>query len=172
MKATMHSETLYWIERLSLAAHPEGGYYRETYRSGWQLDGTIAEIYHGNRAAATAIYYLLDGSQHSTFHRLKSDEMLHFYAGTILNVYVMNPEGELHIFRLGDRTAQGACFQLLIAAGHWFAAAPEDPQGYALIGCTVAPGFDFKDFETGSRQALLRAYPQHKSWIERLTWDN
>lgn len=168
----MHSETLKWIDRLSLVPHPEGGYYRETYRAGGQLDGTIAEIYHGKRALATAIYYLLDGSQYSTFHRLKSDEMLHFYAGTILNVYVLSPEGQFRIERLGDCAAQGACFQLLIPSGHWFAAAALDPQGYALIGCTVAPGFDFQDFETGSREILLRAYPQHKSWIERLTREN
>jgi len=145
----------YWIDKLSLSAHPEGGYYRETYRAADDV--------------STAIYYLLEGDQFSAFHRIQSDELWHFYAGSPLTVYVLEKEGGLKTYDLGRQPETGEVFQALVPAGLWFAAALKDGGSYALAGCTVAPGFRFDDFELADRNALVREYPQHQTMIEKLT---
>lgn len=165
----MHPEAHYWIQTLGLQPHPEGGYYRETYRSTLRLMGCCLTEHGGARVAATAIYYLLEGSQFSALHRLRSDEMWHFYAGSPLRLSLITPEGLLHQVLLGNNPARGEVFQAVVPAGCWFGAEVEDPQGYTLVGCTVSPGFDFEDFEIGDRQHLIACYPQHRHLIERLT---
>lgn len=118
---------------------------------------------------ATAIYFLLPGDQFSALHRLRSDEVWHFYAGSSLTLHIIDPQGCLTQKKLGTNPDKGESFQVVVEAGCWFGATVDDPQGYALVGCTVAPGFEFEDFELGNRQQLLEQYPQHRELIERLT---
>lgn len=160
----------FWIEYLGLLPHPEGGYYREVYRS---AESMLAEHlpprYGGGRAFSTAIYYLLEHPDFSAFHRIKSDEIWHFYDGSPLILWQIDPSGGLRALRLGRDPTQGEQPMRVVPAGCWFAASLEHPQSFALVGCTVAPGFDFADFELAEREALLRQFPQHQALIERLT---
>ena len=142
-----------WIESLQLAKHPEGGYYRETYRS----QATV-----GDRSVSTAIYFLLPATEVSVFHRIKSDELWHFYAGHPLTIHCIAPDGPYSAITLGATNPQS-----VVPAGCWFGATVESD--YALVGCTVAPGFDFRDFEMAERATLLATYPQYRPIIERLT---
>ncbi|OWT80589.1 MULTISPECIES: cupin domain-containing protein [unclassified Achromobacter] len=154
------------ISRLALQPHPEGGHFRETYRSQERVKRSHGE---STRSAATAIYYLLRGEERSTWHRIKSDEMWHFYDGAPLNVYVLLPEDEVKVLCLGNPLEhQGADFQALVPAGAWFAAACSVADGYSLVGCTVAPGFEFEEFEIAQADVLLRDWPRHRALIERL----
>lgn len=159
----------YWIERLHLEPHPEGGYYRQTYKSELEIDRLPG--FGGPRAAATAIYFLLEGRHFSAFHSLRSDEMWHFYAGSPLVVYVIDPAGEYSSILLGCDPDAGQLFQAVVKAGCWFASHVADWKGWALVGCTVAPGFDFADFELARREELIAKYPQHREVIRKLTRD-
>lgn len=159
----MHSAE-YWIRHLELQPHPEGGFFRETYRASL---GTAA--FGGSRSASTAIYFLLAGDAFSALHRMRSDEVWHFYAGSALLVHSIDPEGHYSVSKLGENPEAGEQFQCVVPAGHWFGCGLERPDTYALVGCTVAPGFDFADFEMGRRAELLAQYPQHKGVIEKLT---
>ena len=158
----------YLKEKLNLSELPgEGGYYKETYRS----DKTIIlpSETDGERSISTSIYYLLDGTQFSAFHRLKSDEIWHFYIGSSVTLYIINKIENLSEVKLGSNIEKGDLFQILIRAGCWFAATVNDISSYALLGCTVSPGFDYLDFELGDREKLIKRYPQHRSIIEKLT---
>lgn len=151
----MHAAAARWIRSLGLTPHPEGGHYRESYR--------------GAGRVSTAIYFLLEGRQVSRLHRIRSDELWHHYAGGPLTVSAIAPAGTLTEFTLGDDLDAGQTPQGLVPAGHWFGAALASPDAYALVGCTVAPGFDFADLELARREALVAAFPQHAALIERLT---
>jgi predicted cupin superfamily sugar epimerase len=151
----------FWARKLGLKRHPEGGYYRETYRSEIKVDTQA-----GKRSAGTAIYYLLERGQFSAFHRIKSDEIWHFYAGSRLALYVIDQEGRLEKIILG-RPGRKAVPQAAIRAGCWFAAFADGP--YSLVGCTVAPGFDFRDFEMAKRDELISQYPKHRRVIVKYT---
>lgn len=154
------------IGRLGLQPHPEGGYYRETYRA--------TEIVHRpeqtvQRSASTAIYYLLSGDAWSAWHRIRSDEIWHFYAGGPFLVHVLDGHGGLTTHRLGNAIEDPACvFQAVVPAGHWFAAERVRPDRYTLAGCTVAPGFEFSDFELADVDKLALAYPSHQALVARL----
>ncbi len=154
------------VQQLKLKPHPEGGFYTESYRAVDQVkrlaDGAV-------RASSTAIYYLLNNGAYSAWHRIASDEAWHFYAGSPLNVHVLTPEGELLTHRLGPALEQEGCvYQAVVPAGCWFGAELVNPDSFALVGCTVAPGFEFSEFELASASALLSAYPQHETTIRRL----
>jgi len=158
----------YWIHHLGLSPHPEGGYYRVTYKSDLTIvRSALPSSYQGDRSASTAIYFLLDEGNFSAFHRIASDEVWHFYAGSSLVVYVIDPEGNYSELHLGSD--EGEEFQAVVKAGCWFASRVRDAAGFALVGCTVAPGFDFADFELGVRSELIRAFPAHRKLIEELT---
>lgn len=160
----------HWIERLKLGPHPEGGYFRRTYRSDVMIAREALPLgFGGTRAASTAIYFLLEGENFSAFHRLRSDEVWHFYAGSPLVVEVIDPAGSRSLIRLGDDFDAGQVFQAVVPAGCWFASHVADWKGWALVGCTVAPGFDFEDFEMARREQLVKDYPQHAALICRLT---
>jgi predicted cupin superfamily sugar epimerase len=160
----------YWIKKLSLGRHPEGGYYREVYRSAENIpQDALPGRYDGTRAFSTSIYYLLPGDEVSRFHRLRSDEVWHFYQGRSLFLYVLSPAGGLDRTRLGSNMEAGDVFQAVVPAGCWFGAAVSARRSYSLVGCAVAPGFDFRDFELGRREDLLELYPQHAAIIRRLT---
>jgi len=160
----------YWINKINLIAHPEGGYYCETYRS--QLSIAKEDLppeFTGSRLVSTAIYFLLEGENFSAFHRLRSDEIWHFYAGGTIAVHVIDPDGSYSKIQLGSDPQAGEVFQAVVKAGSWFASQVRDPKSFALAGCTVAPGFDFADFELGSRSELVKLYPQHRKLIEQFT---
>lgn len=160
----------YWIKTLGLQPHPEGGWFRQTYRSRGRIPKEgLPDRFPGSRAFSTAIYFLLEGAQFSAFHRIRSDEMWHFYAGRALVVHVIGRRGKLTRHRLGPHPDDGDAFQVLVPAGAWFAAEGVHRRGYALVGCTVAPGFDFADFELGRRKRLLARFPPHAALIERLS---
>ena len=160
----------HWIEKLQLEPHPEGGYFRQTYRSEIMIarEALPAE-FGGARAASTAIYFLLESENFSAFHRLRSDEVWHFYAGSPLVVEVIEPIGLRSSILLGEDPDAGQVFQAVVRAGCWFASHIADSKGWALVGCTVAPGFDFEDFEMGKREELVKEFPRHRDLIERLT---
>jgi len=158
------------ITALSLTPHPEGGYYRQTYRAGGVIPlSALPQGYSGSRAFSTAIYFLLAGDDFSAFHRIRSDEIWHFYLGSTLAIHAIHPDGAYEIVRLGADLAAGEVFQAVVPGGCWFGARLHYPQSYALVGCTVAPGFDFDDFELADRQQMIQTYPQHAEIISRLT---
>ncbi|REG59961.1 hypothetical protein B0G80_2737 [Paraburkholderia sp. BL6669N2] len=157
------------IRRLELKPHPEGGFFSETYRS---KERVIRDKESGSaqtRSASTAIYYLLCDGAHSAWHRIKSDEVWHFYAGEPLNVHVLDETGALVTHKLGNAlTHPDAVFQAVVPAGLWFAAECADPAAFALVGCTVAPGFEFSEFELADVDALKARHSQHAALIARL----
>jgi uncharacterized protein len=160
----------YWIQQLNLQSHPEGGYFAETYRSAESISAShLPARYGGERVFSTGIYFLLESGQFSALHRIQSDEMWHFYAGSRLTVYVIHPNGTSQEIYLGSNPEAGEVFQAVVPAGSWFGASVSVPGSYALVGCTVAPGFDFADFELADRMALRQQYPEHQSLIDRLT---
>jgi predicted cupin superfamily sugar epimerase len=157
----------YWIDALALERHPEGGYYRETYRAAGTVGGR--ELPHGgDRRFSTAILYLLTSDDASRLHRLRSDEVFHFHVGSTLTVHVIEPAGEYRRIALGHEPRDGEVLQAVVPAGCWFGATVERRDSYALVGCTVAPGFEFADLELGRRDDLLARYPQHRAIVERL----
>lgn len=161
----------YWIEKYNLLDHPEGGYYAETYRSiGLIPQKALTGDFGGDRAYATGIYFLLENHHFSAFHRIKSDEMWHFYQGEALDIFVIYPEsGRLEVIKLGDNPDGGETFQAVVPANTWFASRPASGSNYALVGCTVSPGFDFEDFDMADRETLQASFPQHAKLIEELT---
>ena len=155
------------IKALSLKPHPEGGFFSETYRA----DGTIpaSELpskYGGNRSYCTGIYFLLRGQDFSAFHRVTSDEMWHFYEGS--PVAIFHIEGDRLVKTIVGPVGVGVP-QFVVPGGAWFAAEPVQKDGYSLVGCTVAPGFDFADFELADREELIRQWPQFAPIIESMT---
>lgn len=166
----MTKNAAYWIKKLELEPHPEGGYYRQTYRADLVLpQQNLPRQFAGARAVSTAIYFLLEGDNFSAFHRLRSDEMWHFYLGAPLTVHVIDESGKYSKIELGSDPEAGEALQGVVTAGCWFASQVKDGMSFALVGCTVAPGFDFEDFELAKRQDLVKTYPQHRGLIERLT---
>lgn len=159
-----------WIKNLQLKPHPEGGYYRETYRSNVMLAReALPPGFSGPRPASTAIYFLVEGENFSAFHRLRSDELWHFYAGSPLRVHGIDPAGVYSAFLLGNDPKQGHIPQAVVAAGSWFGSHVAGWRSWSLMGCTVSPGFDFADFEIGQRAKLTAQFPQHRQIIQRLT---
>jgi len=157
------------ITQLELVRHPEGGWFRETYRSTESVSAqALPERFDGSRVLSTAIYFLLEEEEFSALHRIKSDEMWHFYAGSPLLIHAIFPDGRYSARRLGSDCAAGDLYQVVVSAGCWFGAELAGKQ-FALVGCTVSPGFDFADFEMADRQQLSACYPQHAELIERLT---
>src|SRR6204780_3241216 len=160
----------YWIEKLQLEAHPEGRYFRQTYKADVMVAKEVLPAgFAGDRAVSTAIYFLLERENFSAFHRLRSDELWHFYAGDPLVVHVIEPEGKYSRILLGRDLEAGQVLQAVVRAGCWFASHVADWKSFAVVGCTVAPGFEFQDFEMGKREDLDGEYPQLRELIERLT---
>lgn len=160
----------YWIEELNLIKHPEGGYFNEVYRSNENVEmGNLPKRYKGSRSVATSIYFLLKSDDFSGFHRLQSDETWHFYMGTTLEIFVLGEDGKLFHHLLGRDSEAGECFQFTIPRNHWFGARIVDKNSHALLGCTVAPGFHFDDFEMAERERLVELFPLHESIIQELT---
>lgn len=166
----MNSKAQNYIDTLGLLPHPEGGWYRETYRCAESTTAThLPTRYGGERSHSTAIYFLLPGETFSAWHRIKSDEVWHHYDGDTVEVYVLNEKGRLTVIKLGKDISAGETPQAVVHHGDWFASRCAVRDGYALVGCTVAPGFDFADFEMAERAILTAQYPQHEQIIRELT---
>ncbi|AEL24952.1 cupin domain-containing protein [Cyclobacterium marinum] len=167
----MHENSIHKIiEVLGLAPHPEGGYFKETYRSTDEiLQDCLPDDYKGNRNYSTCIYFLLTSDDFSAFHRIKQDEIWHFYDGSPLRLHSISASGlhETHI--IGRNIKNGERPQLIVPGGHWFGAEVIEKDTYSLVGCTVSPGFSFNDFELKSSVELSLLFPHCKKIIERLT---
>jgi predicted cupin superfamily sugar epimerase len=157
------------VARFGLLPHPEGGYYSENYRSAELMQGdALPGRFGGARSFSTAIYFLLEKDNFSAFHRIKSDECWHFYTGDSLLVHVIHPDGDYELIKLGNSIETGENFQAVVPAGAWFASETAPGGEFSFVGCTVAPGFDFADFELAPVEALQITFPQHVSLIQRL----
>lgn len=166
----MDVSSSHWIEKLNLQHHPEGGWFAETYRAEETLAReALPERYNGKRSIATAIYFLLTTDEFSALHRIQSDEIWHFYTGGPAVVVTIDGDGQRKDIRIGNNPERGESFQAVIPTGTWFGAYVDEPNSFVLVGCTVAPGFDFADFELAERGTLLRLFPQHEDIIRRLT---
>jgi hypothetical protein len=159
-----------YIRQLGLQPHPEGGFYRETYRSDENIPAEgLPERFNGKRSFATAIYFLIEQHNFSALHKIKSDETWHFYAGDALEVIELDEAGILKTTLIGNNLDAGEVFQYTVKANTWFGSRVKAGGSFSLVGCTVAPGFDFKDFEMAEREELLRLFPQHSELITQMT---
>lgn len=155
------------IEQLVLLPHPEGGYYKETYCSSEVIPKqALPDRFNGERYYSSAIYFLLEQGNFSAFHRIQSDECWHFYAGDTLWVHMIAPDGHLTTIQLGNQP--GTVYQYVVPAGYWFASETAPGGSFSFVGCTVAPAFDFADFELAKPETLSEYFPEHRTLIHRL----
>jgi predicted cupin superfamily sugar epimerase len=160
----------YWIKRLGLQKHPEGGWFAETYRSTELIDeAALAPRYGGARCMSTDIYFLVESDAPSRLHRVNSDEIWHYHDGSPLTIHIIDGKGRYQPASLGTDFDDGSRPQVVVPCGTWFGATVDDPGSYTLVSCTVAPGFDFADFELGTREKLCKLFPQHRELVESLT---
>ena len=158
------------IETLELLPHPEGGYYKEIYRSQGVISSeSLGPKFMGVRNYATSIYFMLTSKTFSAFHKINQDEIWHFYDGSAINLHVISETGEHTQHIIGKDIFNGQIPQFVVPANHWFAATVINKNDYSLVGCGVSPGFDFNDFNLPSRQHLTQKFPQHTAIITKLT---
>lgn len=157
------------IELLQLQSHPEGGYFKEKYRSNQILSDLPG--FSGDRHVATSIYFLLTSENFSAFHKIKQDEIWHFYEGSTIELHTISEEGTHEIHLIGSQLEKGEHMQWVVPAHYWFAAKVVEPESYALVGCTVSPGFDFDDFTLAKRDSLVKLFPKHEKVIRAFTRD-
>lgn len=163
----MHSAH-YWIDKLALTPHVEGGAYAEVYRAQLTIPQShLTPQHHGSRSIMTSIYFLLQAGEFSALHRIASDELWHHYDGHELEIIEITTSAQLIHHRLG--TSPTASPFVCISAGSWFGSRVANGGTYTLCGCTVAPGFDFHDFQLANRQELINTYPQYQHIITQLT---
>jgi hypothetical protein len=158
------------IDKLQLEKHPEGGYFKETYRSKIALpESALPSEFTSSRNASTCIYFMLTSDEFSAFHKVNQDEAWHFYLGETITLHMVSPEGKYSQVSIGNDFSQKETPQFVVPAQHWFAAEIKTEDSFALVGCTVAPGFEFDDFKLAEPQELQQIFPQHKEIIEKLT---
>jgi uncharacterized protein len=157
---------------LGLVPHPrEGGCYIRTYESSEMLPpGSFADgRYPSQRHTGTAIYYLLEPDTFSELHRLKSDEIFHFYAGDAVEMLQLHVSGSGTIIRIGSNLARGERPQVIVPRNVWQGSRLVPGGQWALLGCTVSPGFEFEDYESAAREELGAAWPEFSHLIAQLT---
>jgi uncharacterized protein len=158
------------IRNLRLIPHPEGGFYRETYRSPDEIEqDDLDEEFNGRRSFSSCIYFLLTSDSFSAFHKIRQDEIWHYYDGSPIRLHMIDGKGVYSDVIIGIEFIEGQVPQFVISAGTWFAAEVVNENDYTLLGCTVSPGFDFKDFTLAKRNDLMRSFPEHSDIIVRLT---
>lgn len=158
------------IKELDLKPHPEGGYFKETYRSVGEINiDSLDAKYNGSRNYSTCIYFLLTSDKFSSFHRIKQDEIWHFYDGSPIRLHIISEAGEYSYHLIGRDFSKGEVPQFIVPGGCWFAAEVINKNDYSLVGCTVSPGFSFEDFELKNRKELVSLYPNLEEVISRLT---
>lgn len=159
--------TAYFIEKLGLAPHPEGGYYASSHRAQLQV-----ETASGMRPQYTNIYFLLRSQDISHLHRLQSDEVWYYHAGSSLTVHMIHPDGTYEAKKLGLNIEAGEQPQIVVPRQTIFGSSVDAPNTFSLVGCMVSPGFDFADFELFTQQQLLADYPQHEAVIRKMAFEN
>lgn len=160
----------YWIDRLNLQAHPEGGYFSEVYRSDEKITSSaLPDRFTADHAFSTSIYFLLKSGEPSKFHRILADETWHFYAGSPLTIHLLDTANGYRTLPLGSDFDNGYRFQQTVPRNVWFGATVDQPESFTLVGCTVAPGFEFEDFELADRNYLLENFANHSEIIRTLT---
>ncbi len=159
------------IRIYNMKPHPqEGGFYTETYRSAHKITkDALPEHYIGDKHHCTAIYFMHTPETKSFLHRLPTDEIYHFYLGDPVQLIQLNPDGSAKIVFLGPDIEAGQFVQVVVPAGVWHGSYLVDGGEFALMGTTMAPGFDFDDFELGESASLIEEFPAHKDTIEMLT---
>lgn len=161
----------FWIRHLQLIKHIEGGWYSEVYRSVLSFSSSqLPPSFGGTRNACTHIYFLLEKTGFSAFHKIKSDELWHFYTGDPIVVYEIDDTGQMIEHLLGNDPSESQSLFCMIKEGSWFGSRMANGGEYGLVGCTVAPGFDFNDFELAERHTLTAQYPQHAELIRAMTY--
>ncbi|MDN3593617.1 cupin domain-containing protein [Zunongwangia endophytica] len=158
------------IEKLKLQPHPEGGYFKEVYRSDDVITAdALPEAFKTERNYSTSIYFLLTSENFSAFHKINQEEIWHFYDGSPLLLYMISPSGELSEVTIGRNLEKGEKPQFVVPRNYWFAAKVIQHNQFSFVGCTVAPGFDFEDFTLAERDHLTSEFPQHKEIIAEFT---
>ena len=158
------------IDKLDLLSHPEGGFYKEIYRSSGTIhSSSLGSEFIGNRNYATSIYFLLTSDTFSAFHKINQDEIWHFYDGSPIELHVISESGKHTQHTIGKDIFNGEVLQLVVPANHWFAAKVINENQYSLVGCGVSPGFDFKDFNLPKRKDLIEKFPQFEALITKFT---
>ena len=166
----MNKEAKVLIEKYKLKEHFEGGYHAEYYRSDEKISKDhLPSRFNASRVFSTGIYFLLNNNDFSSFHKLKADEIWHFYSGSPLILYEIKENGSLEKTFLSGNVDKDTQFMKDVKAGSWLAAEVLDKDSYSFVGCTVSPGFEFDDFELAERKNLIKLYPQHRDIIEKLT---
>lgn len=156
------------ISIFHLSEHPEGGFYKETYRSkGLIKESELTSEFSGDRNFCTGIYFLLASDNFSAFHRINQDEMWHFYEGSSLTIHMFNEEGNYSFQKVGLDFKNGELPQFTVPKKVWFAAEVNEANSYSFVGCTVSPGFDFDDFELANSHELVSKFPSHQELIKK-----
>ena len=159
----------HYKELFHLEKHVEGGYYRSFFRSDHEVIPCNERYQHTKRMAGSSIYYLLEKNDYSRWHRMRSDEIWHYYDGeSIVDIFVIESVDTIHLYQLGNpRIQPDTSFQVAVKGGHWFAAKLRDQTSFALMGCTVFPGFEEEDFKLGDENELMKCYPLLASQIQQ-----
>ena len=165
-------EPHYYVSKLGLTPHREGGYYKETFQSTEMTsDQELTVNFEGKRKLYTSIYFLLTSKDISHFHRLKSDELWYYHAGSSLTIHIIDETGDYKEIRLGLDLDKGEVPQALVPKNSIFGSSVMDEDTFSLVGCMVSPGFEYKDFELFTQDELLLNYPQHKDVILRMAYE-
>lgn len=162
----MQKEAAYFIEKLQLVEHPEGGYYKNSYVANEEINA-----FDTKRKLYTNIYFLLKSGEVSHFHRLKSDEVWYYHAGSSLTIHVIDEAGNYEEIKLGLNLEAGERPQAIVRKNSIFGSSVNDLESFSLVGCMVSPGFDFEDFELFTQETLLGLYPQHEAIIRKLAYE-
>lgn len=158
------------IKLLGLEPHPEGGFFKETYRSSERIgEESLNDRYSSKRNYATCIYFLLTSEKFSSFHKIHQDEIWHFYQGSPIELHTISESGNHEKYIIGSDFTQDETPQLVVPGNHWFAAKVIDPNSYSLVGCSVSPGFDFEDFALAKRSDLISQFPALSDLITSFT---
>jgi uncharacterized protein len=159
------------VSQLGLTPHPEGGYYKETFKSDEHIgDNELSVNFEGKRRLYTSIYFLLTSDDVSHFHRLKSDELWYYHGGSSLSIHVIDESGQYKEIKLGMNFAAGEVPQALVKKNSIFGSSVSEKDTFSLVGCMVSPGFEFQDFELFTQEELMKVYPQHKEIIMKLAY--
>ena len=162
----MQKDAKYFIDQLNMQAHPEGGYYVSTYSGEHKVNTRGVEL-----PVYTSIYFLLHSHDISHLHRLKSDEVWYYHGGSALTVHMIHEDGTYEAKKLGLNIDAGETPQVLVPKNTIFGSSVDEENTYGLVGCMVAPGFDFADFELFAQKDLLVLYPQHKEIITKMAYE-
>ena len=158
------------INHFNLQEHPEGGYFKEVYRSKEIVSAeNLPDYFNGDRNYCTSIYFLLISDKFSAFHKINQDEIWHFYQGSTLKLHLISPEGTYSFVKIGNDFNNDEVFQFTVPAHYYFAAEVLAKDSFSFVGCTVSPGFDFNDFVLPSRKELSTEFPKHSEIIKQLT---